>query len=95
MVDWSVHLVSGWLVGGRWKVVGWLVGRWLVVHGRLVGGFKKTQLKITLLKTAVFQMFYKHKIENSLKLGFSGVLKSQSQCKSFDHDKYWFIGQVH
>ena len=37
-----MHLVCGWLVGGRWPVFGWSVGRWSVVGGRLVGGFKET-----------------------------------------------------
>ena len=47
---WSVHLVGGRLIGGRWSVVGcrwsvvaWSVGRWPVVGGRLVGGFKESQ----------------------------------------------------
>ena len=26
--------------------------------------------------------------------GISSVIKSQSQCKSYDHNKYWFIGQA-
>ena len=40
---WSVHLVSGRLIGGQWSMVGCSVGRWPVVGGRLVGGVKGTR----------------------------------------------------
>ena len=91
---WSVHLVGGWMVNGRW-----LAGRQLVFSGSLVGGFKKTRILIDrtqnnslLIKRFFFAFSLTYKLQQ---LKMKTIMHLLSNITYIEFQNYSFFFEVH